>query len=659
MPSQTSSPPLLTVTLLVALWVRLGRCGVPESRGPQCDNGKLSLDRDLPAGAIYRECPVTSWPESPQRLPSIIDTLYDPEPANQICMGKSISYNHTIPNSGAYRPVRAESGEYLYCPPQRWLNNLHHAAIVLLYHPCVPLHERLLLSVLARSCLPDYIITPHTQLNKHTPIVLVSWGRTLELSTMATLDVCVWLERTTSTRSTIGDVSQSMNYNLLLTWSAEKHREQPAYSKEHPARIKESLRQCCEQTISSLLNGVMEPEVESNTKKESLKQQVKVRHIRAIRGGKKSDMDKNEKENTIKRVSRFLSNQTNRTHFNRTVGTLNYISTLRSSANSQTENRTLAYVRGPNEAPSQLEIQNINQSLRPMSTVPLGSNMPETALRTDSFGFGDPESQRIRLMLPTSVPQPSPRNIGTKPLARLDILAASVNSKRNHTARLETLAISSKEVTNSTKQRDKHPMKDNASKIKHSDKANTADGMMKGNEVVDVKETELEQRQTHNDTHPPHKSEKTGFDSVSKSQTESPPLSQLYPLPASNLPKRNDCEGCKKGEHCECTKDSLAEAQAAFVNKGLPRTPRTDEAVWAAAALGFLLVLLTLSVLHTRLYRHWRTTPSLYWHDPKQDYDSVADVIRGRIRIAKRRQKRSRRRECVLLPSSSSSDENP
>lgn len=42
------------------------------------------------------------------------------------------------------------------------------AATVLLYHPCAPLHERLLLSVLARSCLPHYIITPHPQLNNHT-----------------------------------------------------------------------------------------------------------------------------------------------------------------------------------------------------------------------------------------------------------------------------------------------------------------------------------------------------------------------------------------------------------------------------------------------------------------------------------------------------------
>lgn len=51
--------------------------------------------------------------------------------------------------------------------------------------------------------------------------------------------------------------------------------------------------------------------------------------------------------------------------------------------------------------------------------------------------------------------------------------------------------------------------------------------------------------------------------------------------------------------------------------------PRTDEAVWAAGALGFLLVLLTLSVLHTRLYRHCRSSTSLYWHDHQQDYENV------------------------------------
>ena len=68
---------------------------------------------------------------------------------------------------------------------------------------------------------------------------------------------------------------------------------------------------------------------------------------------------------------------------------------------------------------------------------------------------------------------------------------------------------------------------------------------------------------------------------------------------------------------------------AAGVLGGQGRTARTDEAVWAAGALGFLLVLLALSVLQTCLYRQWRTTPSMYWHDPRHDYDSVAGTSQG------------------------------
>ncbi|XP_074497518.1 uncharacterized protein tp53i13 isoform X2 [Sebastes fasciatus] len=370
----TTSQPL-TVTVLAALWVSLGRCGVPEIRGPLlCDNGKLSLEGDLPAEGAFWYCPGFMRPEFTQRRPSI-DTVYDPVPATQICMDRSIFYNHTIPNSGAYRPVRAERGEYLYCPPQRWLNNLHHGATVLLYHPCAPLHDRLLLSELARSCLPDYVITSHLQLSKHMPLALVSWGHTLELSTISSSDICGWLETTASTRNKLIGVSQSEKYNLLLTWSAEQQDGQPE-GHSH-LEIKESLRQCCEQTISSLLNGAMETELEPNMKNEIWR--------------------KEEEE-----------------------------------------------------------------------------------------GSG-----------------------------------------------------------------------------------------------------------------------------------------------------------------------------AAVMNKGFPSTPRTDEAMWAAAALGFLLILLAVSVLHTRLYRHWRTMPSLYWHNPQQDYDSVADVIRRRLRISNKRRKRGRRQECALLPSSSSSDEDP
>ncbi|XP_026195724.1 tumor protein p53-inducible protein 13 isoform X2 [Anabas testudineus] len=476
----------------------------------------------------------------------------------------------------------AESGEYLYCPPQRWLNNLHHGVPVFLYHPCTSLHERLSLSVLARSCLPDYIITPHPQLNKNTPIALVSWGRTLELSTIASSDVCVWLETTTTTQIKLDGVNQSRNYNLLLTWPAE---QQHTHAEE--TLMKGSLRRCCQQTISSLLNGAMETELESSMMKKSLKQmkdEAKSRHIRAA-------------------VRETVGNIKDETASRRTEEVQNYNNTLGLLANSPPKSKTLSDPPGPKEAPSLFK--SLHQGLAPRPTTPFGLS----TLRSDSLGFGVDELQKT-------------------------------NSK--------------------PKASDKHSIKENNSKVKNSDKDITADGNMRDKKVIDIKEREVGHKQKHSGTHS-NQSETTGTDSVSKSQLGSPPQPQQHPntKTASYLPRKHDCDGCKADEHCECARATGAEARAAVVKKGLPRTPRTDEAMWAAAALGFLLILLTLSVLHTRLYRNWRTMPSLYWHDPRQDYDSVADVIRRRLRIAKRRRKRGRRQECVLLPSSSSSDEHP
>ncbi|XP_074536506.1 uncharacterized protein tp53i13 [Halichoeres trimaculatus] len=560
-------PSRLTETLLVALCVVWVIRVVSGSLSPQCDNGKLSLEKDLPARGVYWDCPEMLWPGSAQGSPRIIDTWYDPEPAEQMCMDRSISYNHTIPNSGAFRPVRAESGEYFYCPPQRWLNNLHDAAIVFLYHPCAPLHERLLLSALAQSCLPDYIITPHKGLSVHTPIALVSWGRTLELSTSATLEVCDWLEMTASTENKPADLSRSRNYNLFLTRSAETHRKRSA-------EFKELLRLCCEQTISSLLNTPFtEPQVENTPipKTDNLKRlKGKTRHSREITRKQRTNMDKDKKENIVC-VSQFLSGQTNTT----LIGGAQNNCTVGSLKDLPPESRNLL-------------------------------DMPETESRTGSFSSGHPEFKKVLNNRQKGIWKL--QKVERRSPVRSDFPVGTVNSEHNHTTNNsipENMSISSKdEGADSNKLRHKdsarHPMGHSDYQEKSSGRNTSTDDLM-DNDTVDVNERELKQQQTLSD-----------FD--------------------------------------------LAEANTAFAYKGLSRN---DQALWAASALGFLLVLLTLSVLHTRLYRHWRTSPSVYWHDPKQDYDTVADVIRRRIQIAKRRLKRGRRKECVFLPSSSSSDEHP
>ncbi|XP_019950706.2 uncharacterized protein tp53i13 [Paralichthys olivaceus] len=617
MRGRATSPPL-TVTVLAALWVSVGRCDASGSPGPGCDNGKLSLDRDMPAASLHWDCPVSTWTKSIQRRPSI-DTVYDPEPARLMCMNKPISYTHTIPNSGAYRPVRAESGEYLYCPPHRWLNNLHHGAAVLLYHPCAPLHVRHFLSVLASSCLSEYIITPHPRLNQHMPIALVSWGRTLELAAVTSSDVCDWLETLTTTRNDLSSVTHIRKYDLLLAWPAKLQQLHYTHPEERSTKMKDSVRQCCEKTISSLLNEAVEAELESSRRNESLTKMEKEGKGRKIRAAIRETQPASE-----------------------TGDVQNNNTTLVASEDSPPGNRTVSDPPGPSEALPQSNIQNLNQSLTAGQMTPSGSNMSEVT--SDSLELKTSDSQKTIQTETLQLTSKHTEATNTKP-SQTEILSDVVNSEDKLTARPEALDLSPRDEGEDSAE---HSGKENDSKEKNYI---AADGKLRDNEVVEVKERELEHKQTHNTPHSHHKSENNGLDSVSKSD---PPQSKQA---AVNLPNSHDCDSCKAGEHCDCTKASAADFQATIMSKGLPRTPRTDEAVWAAAALGFLLVLLTLSVLHSRLYRHWRTTPSLYWHDPRQDYDSVADVIQRRLRIAKRRRKRGRRKECVLLPSSSSSDE--
>lgn len=321
----------------------------------------------------------------------------------------------------------------------------------------------------------------------------------------------------------------------------------------------ESVRQCCEQTISSWLNAVMEAKLESRMKKKRPNQKkvvVNSREIRAVTGeNKKYGQNDNAKENGAHD----------------------------STGDVQSDSSTLGQSAGftPLDPPKHSSL--------------LDSNMSDTTLRRDGFEFGASGSQASRLMLKTAAQPPSP-------------------TEYNHTAFPEVQALSSKgrgiESVNGRM------------KEKKSDTDTRDDGMMKDDEAVDFKERELEQKQAHSDMDTQYKSEKT-YQSESPHQPQQQPNGQA----ATSLASSHDCDGCKTGKGRECNKDTGAEAEDTFVNKGWPKTPRTDEAVWAAAALGFLLVLLTLSVLHTRLYRHWRTMPSLYWHDPQQDYDSVAGGV--------------------------------
>lgn len=338
--------------------------------------------------------------------------------------------------------------------------------------------------------------------------------------------------------------------------------------------MQDSLRQCCERTIYSLLSGATEAELERSVKSERSKQRKVGSKTRQMRAALKV-VDSNESNNTMANVSRTVPQ--------RSGDGQNNSSTLGSSA----DQRKLFDLSSSREAP-----QVPTQASKPRLTAPLALNISETEARK-----------------------------GLRKLNHSPVSAHGVSSKRTFTDRLGALILKETDTI-------KHNTKVDKSKEKILD---SSDGNMEDNEVVDVKERELEHTQIQCAPGSHQKSESTGSDSVPKPQSEA--QAQQHSQPASHSqPISRDCNSCAPGEHCDCAKASGSQAQAAaatVVCRELRRTPRTDEAVWAAAALGFLLVLLTLSVLHTRLYRHWRITPSLYWHNPSDDYDSVAgNVIR-------------------------------
>ncbi|XP_060799978.1 tumor protein p53-inducible protein 13 isoform X2 [Neoarius graeffei] len=455
------------------VWLCVIKCHSGQT--PYCDNGKANLERDLPPPDEFL-CPTPRPATSAPLLD--ISTKYFLQPAEQVCMDLPITYNDTIPNSGAHRPVGAQSGEYLYCPPQRWINNLKDGATVLLFHPCVLEDARRSLVAVAHSCLPHFILTAHPQLSQHRPFALVSWGHTLEMSHITIAGVCEWL-LTSSSNFNQKTPSRSQNYTLYLTKAAPVERVLATSVK--------SLKACCVEALSA-------------------------------------------------------SEATARARKSRSV---------LQPANGEMEKEDVKHSENPSSISSE------SDTLHSTHTQPLYNREGKDSLSIDPHG---------NVTLP---------------------LHAAVRSEEHGGGAVETDA----KITATQMRRVKEPH-----------------GSTRGEETV-VKV--MHDSQTDVKSH-----KKSGTVAAGKQRIKT----DVAELSAGG--------GCAVPGHCR--PPDVATTVLGGPPKGRKMSVQhTDEAVWAAAALGFLLVLLVLSVLHTRLYRNCRAPSSLYWCESQQDYESVADRADG------------------------------
>lgn len=153
-----------------------------------CDNGRMKIKIDFDPfdeelSYLY-ECPRKREIAVDEEVQPFA-ILYDPprgyRPLHR-CMDSSIEYIERIPTIGPHRPLWAVWGEYTYLPVQRWLHNIEHGAIILLYHPCVDQTELNKLRKLVKQCIYRHIITPYPQLTKERPLALATWAASLEMN---------------------------------------------------------------------------------------------------------------------------------------------------------------------------------------------------------------------------------------------------------------------------------------------------------------------------------------------------------------------------------------------------------------------------------------------------------------------------------------------
>ncbi|XP_017770360.1 PREDICTED: uncharacterized protein LOC108558066 [Nicrophorus vespilloides] len=158
------------------------KMGIPNSA---CDDGESRLDVDYDGSPMNFTCFDNRALYAPNyNVHPILEHEAIPKGynAHHLCMDNVIRYKHKIPTFGSHRPLWAKFGEYTFLPKQRWLHNLEHGAVTMLYHPCADKNEVRAMKRVVKSCLYKHVISSNSDLTPDRPLGLVAWGHRLTMS---------------------------------------------------------------------------------------------------------------------------------------------------------------------------------------------------------------------------------------------------------------------------------------------------------------------------------------------------------------------------------------------------------------------------------------------------------------------------------------------
>ncbi len=148
----------------------------PGTSQPDADAADTATPGD--PDRVDATCQEPSW-SAGACVAGAIEARPATEPPLHVALPTPISYAESPPASGPHRGTWARWGEYAFLPPQRWVHNLEHGGVALLYHPCAPAAVVDALREWARSQPADdggelrWVLTPYPGLA--SAVALVAW----------------------------------------------------------------------------------------------------------------------------------------------------------------------------------------------------------------------------------------------------------------------------------------------------------------------------------------------------------------------------------------------------------------------------------------------------------------------------------------------------
>ncbi|XP_005997050.1 uncharacterized protein TP53I13 [Latimeria chalumnae] len=668
-----------------------------------CDDGKSHIEVDLPPSEEYT-CAGPHW-LLPEDLPSVERTYYE-QPMIHLCMNEAIVYNETIPNSGPHRPKWAKYGEYIYLPPQRWIHNLEHGGFAFLYHPCVHQSLKEDLSLLARACLYKHVITAYGRLSQERPLALVTFGKTLEMSRVKLSEVVDWL-RNNVNRAHESEMLDDGDYEYLHIRGTELRSDKTIC----PSRRLKLLKEDFEGATVQLVKKHLPPEA-SGSKKDSSEAK------RFTLGSKRRPRNLRSSENGMKQVPRA---PTPPPAGGTSPAWLGESTLQENSSTYQGEDKTSELGIGLKLQKS-VAIRTLAREVKGTAVSPSKGKANVKRQEGEEVRTGQTKLGALLKTLSGGVSQQEklePRSSNTSQ----GFLTPGVAAQYDQSSRVADSGISKPEQNgevNGTAAHEAHSDTDNSlhNENQKTSATQTRQGAvvpeqaLPGNSTVErgqggaagnvsnihiTPEGDRWPKNEMNQTldlvgpsggHVVETSQRkdVGFPEAKAAENEAPGRGNSSTAKSSAPGKENGSGSakctCQNGGNAAANTSGSSHAHQAAAQKGaavegqlsqdrhpalgkgregyIP-TPRTEEAVWAAAALTFLFVVLTLSVLYTRLYRKFRKSESLYWA-PEHHLDghnSVADIIKRRLMGKGRRKKvNSYRKRKTVLYENLSEDSN-